>query len=143
MLYLHPSATETELLPYFLFAIYSAIVYFVRREAAAREYVQPEPIVEIEIAPTADFKPAPEIESYEVEYIGNFDLAIPCPWTESLEHQFQQVMAQLETNPEEIIISRPLPQLPPAKQPSLKAKKRRSTLNDIIALELAKPQEQA
>jgi hypothetical protein len=89
-LYLHFSALETALLPYFLFVVYGVIVLVVKSELAGRTYVKPIAVdnqtasVADETIPSAvelatDDVSAIDSEESATEVPQEYVLSVPCP----------------------------------------------------------------
>ncbi len=135
-MYLHPSALETALLPYFLFVVFGAIALWLQHESIDRVYVKPEP------APTNDLDDVsaidygePEVEIEQTDFV----LSVPCPWypdvaVPSLATEFEMEVIERSILP---VTAKELAQLPPIPVPTQKPRKpKKRGLAEIVALEV-------
>ena len=144
--YLHFSALETALMPYFLFIVYGVIALWVKGELAGRSYVKPESSSESTPEPTPPVSSAPLTERSRseegisnVEVVGDYLISVACPWVAdlaevpSLETEFEMAVIERTILP---VSEAELAQLPaiPALVKTRKSKKR--GLSEIIALEV-------
>jgi hypothetical protein len=127
-LFVHFSALETALLPYFLFLVYGVIVLWVKSELAGRTYIKP-----TEIAADNEVDSAIEID-------GDYVISVPCPWVPdiaevpSLETEFEMAVIERTILP---VTQEELVKLPAIAAPVQKSRKsRKKGLSELIGLEV-------